>query len=122
MEYLDPYFEIIVSAVGGSRAYRLRSPLPQNALDKSVRYDFTAEQTIRLLEQTVRKAPAGERPTLSAVLARQLFLLGQKERCRDAIVGILSGLQPGDRSYFETLFGNLCPGVYRPEEHGTPGR
>jgi hypothetical protein len=113
MEYLDPYFDIIVPAIGGSRVYRLHSPVPQHALEKSIRYEFTEEETVHFLGQMVQKALPGERRILSAVLARQLFLVGDVERCRNIIIRTLAELQGPGRANFESLFGGLCPGVYK---------
>ena len=114
MEWLDPYFETVVSAIGGSRVYRLRSPLPQTALDKAMRFDFSEPEIVDLLRRMVDKAPSGERRTLAAVLARQLFLLGETERCRDVIAEAMSDLEGEGRAYFDGVFTNLCPGVHQP--------
>lgn len=47
------------------------------------------------------------------MLARQLFLLGEAERCREVIAEVMSDLEGGGRAYFDGLFANLCPGVYQ---------
>jgi len=77
-----------------------------------MRFDFKDQETIDLLRRMVDKAPAAERRTLAAVLARQLYLLGETERCRAAIAEVLADLEGGSRAYFEGVFSNLCPGVH----------
>jgi GT2 family glycosyltransferase len=120
MEYLEPYFDIVISAVGGSRVYRLRRPLPQEVLDKSMRFGFDDEETVDLLHRMVDKAPEGERRTLAAALARQFFLLGDAGRCRDAIAEVTSELDAGGKAYFDGLFANLCPGIHEPAAGAGP--
>ena len=51
---------------------------------------------------------------LAAALARQYFLLGEHERCRDVIAEVMSELDAGGKAYFDGVFANLCPGVHEP--------
>ena len=88
--------------------------MPQEVLDKSMRFAFSEEETIGLLRRMVDKTPEGERRTLAAALARQYFLLGEHERCRDVIAEVMSELDAGGKAYFDGVFANLCPGVHEP--------
>jgi GT2 family glycosyltransferase len=114
MEYLDSYFEIVVSAVGASRAYRLHSPIPPSSLEKAIRHEFTVAETVELFDRTVRKAPVGERPLLWCAMARQLFLLGEVDRCRVLISHVLTETQGRGATYFDQLLAGLCPGLHEP--------
>ena len=71
MEYLRPYFEILVSNAGATRAYRLISPLPSQALKRVIDYDFSAQERRDLLAQAVALCVPGEALVLDLVRVRQ---------------------------------------------------
>jgi hypothetical protein len=110
MEYLSDYFEIVVPAAAGTRAYRLVKSIPRRMMRRAIAFDFSDDERVALLEQMLVKSP--ERPMLNLILARQLHLLDRRDRAAELLGSLLDrfGGTPMESNVLGE-FKAVCPSV-----------
>lgn len=112
MEFLRPYFDIVVSAVGATRAYKLKHAISASDLQRVIDYDFTVEERRRLLRQTVDLAPPEEQPLLEMVLVRQAVVDGDQAVLRQTVQEAWNTYKHSNyANYVAGSVAQLCPGV-----------
>ena len=57
MEFMHPYLELVLPRVDDSAVFILRKSVPEHALDRAVRYDFTAQERLALMDAAITRLP-----------------------------------------------------------------
>lgn len=76
MEFLSPWFELVVPRCDDSALFRLREALPEAAWRRVVADDFDATERLALMDQAIQRLPEGDRHhvELARVLLRGQLL------------------------------------------------
>lgn len=61
MEYLYPYFELVIPRVDSSAVFLLLEEIPAAKLDRAIQYDFTAAEREALMDAAIARIPSDQR-------------------------------------------------------------
>lgn len=75
MEFLADYFDTLDERVlYQSRVYRYVRPIPQSALDRIIKYEFTTDEKIALLRRAAERSASPVKEMLEAIVVYQSIL------------------------------------------------
>lgn len=88
MEYLSPWFDLVVPRCDDSAVFRLREPISDEAWRRVVADDFTAAERLDLMDRALLRLPEGDRHyvELARILLRGALL--DWESAREQLIAV----------------------------------
>ena len=90
MEFLHPFFELVIPRVDGSAVFLMKAPIPPAMLEKAIRNEFSLEERVALMDAAINRIPTTER---FLVRCAKVVLLNSKEQRLDAMLTNIEQLE-----------------------------
>ena len=108
MEYLAEYFELVAPRVDDSAVFLLRKAIPPTVLARAIRYDFTYQERLQLMDKAILRLAPEDR--FYVKVARIVLQCGTADETllRQELDGLETAFAKGDfgysnNSYFEDV-------------------
>lgn len=72
MEFLHPFFELVIPKIDGSAVFLLQKAVPAPMLERAIRYDFAADERCVLMDAAIERMPTQSRFRLRCARAEML--------------------------------------------------